>query len=249
MSTEQTQHPDPISLTVTDDLRRSRLTVFFRLLLAIPHFVWWSLWSIAAAVVALLTWICALVTGRPPRAFHRFLGAFIRYQTHLGGFVCLVANPFPGFLGARGSYPVDLETPTEPEQQKRLVTLFRIILAIPALILERALTYLLFVIAFLGWFASLIRGRMPVGFRDLGAYVLRYSGQLNGYVLFQTARYPHSSPRQEFAGPPPTQALPSPDIGQELAAPEAPQELPGPEAQGLAGPETTPEPPGPSTAP
>ena len=34
-------------LTVTDDLRRSRLTVFFRLLLGIPHFIWWTLWTIA----------------------------------------------------------------------------------------------------------------------------------------------------------------------------------------------------------
>lgn len=34
-------------LTVTDDLRRSRLTVFFRLLLAIPHFIWWTLWAAA----------------------------------------------------------------------------------------------------------------------------------------------------------------------------------------------------------
>ena len=32
-------HPDehPIGLVVTDDLRRSRLTVFFRYLLVIPH--------------------------------------------------------------------------------------------------------------------------------------------------------------------------------------------------------------------
>ena len=32
--------PHPIHLVVTDDLQRSRLTVFFRLLLVIPHFVW-----------------------------------------------------------------------------------------------------------------------------------------------------------------------------------------------------------------
>ena len=33
---------DPIRLHVTDDLQRSRLTVFFRLPLAFPHFVWLS---------------------------------------------------------------------------------------------------------------------------------------------------------------------------------------------------------------
>lgn len=32
-----------VTLVVTDDLRRSRLTVFFRLLLGIPHFIWLTL--------------------------------------------------------------------------------------------------------------------------------------------------------------------------------------------------------------
>ena len=31
---------DPIAMRVDDDLRRSRLTVFFRLLLSLPHLVW-----------------------------------------------------------------------------------------------------------------------------------------------------------------------------------------------------------------
>ena len=36
----------PVQVVVEDDLQRSRLTVFFRLLLAIPHFIWFVLWSI-----------------------------------------------------------------------------------------------------------------------------------------------------------------------------------------------------------
>ena len=30
----------PVQLVVEDDLQRNRLTVFFRLILAIPHFIW-----------------------------------------------------------------------------------------------------------------------------------------------------------------------------------------------------------------
>jgi hypothetical protein len=56
----------PIRLAVTDDLRRSRLTVFFRLLLAIPHFVWLYLWTIAAEIVLLIGWFAALFIGRLP---------------------------------------------------------------------------------------------------------------------------------------------------------------------------------------
>jgi hypothetical protein len=203
MTTEPVSEPapHPIKLHVIDDLRRSRLTVFFRLLIAVPHIVWYYLWGLLARIVAVLTWLSALVTGRPPRPFHRFLGAYVRYQNHLWAFLSLIGNPFPGFLGTRASYPVDLETPVAPETQHRLVTFFRLLLAIPAMLLSAALTYALAVVALLGWFVSLVRGRMPEGLRDLGAYILRYSGQVNAYVYLQTARYPRSSPRQDFAPP------------------------------------------------
>ena len=36
----------PIQLVVTDDLRRSRLTVLLRLPLSVPHLIWLYLWSI-----------------------------------------------------------------------------------------------------------------------------------------------------------------------------------------------------------
>ena len=37
--------PHQVQLELNDDGRRSRLTVFFRLLLALPHFVWLALWT------------------------------------------------------------------------------------------------------------------------------------------------------------------------------------------------------------
>ena len=42
-STPQPPPPHPIALEVADDGSRSRLTVFFRLLLAFPHLVWLGL--------------------------------------------------------------------------------------------------------------------------------------------------------------------------------------------------------------
>ena len=43
----------PVRLVAGDDLQRSRLTVFFRLLLAIPHAIWFLLWSIVALLAAI----------------------------------------------------------------------------------------------------------------------------------------------------------------------------------------------------
>src|SRR5439155_15409301 len=99
----------PVRLVVSDGLERSRLTVFFRLLLAIPHFVWIALWSVPAFLAAIAAWFAALVTGRVPSALHRFLTAFVRYvAVHVGAYLYLVGAKFPGFTGTEGSYGIDI---------------------------------------------------------------------------------------------------------------------------------------------
>ncbi len=75
--------PHPIRLVVADDLRRSRLTVFFRLLLAIPHLIWLTIWRIGA----LLRRDCQLAPRSLRRAASRasaqLLRKLVRYSTHL----------------------------------------------------------------------------------------------------------------------------------------------------------------------
>lgn len=218
--------PHPVQLVVEDDLRRNRLTVFFRLLLAIPHLIWVSLWTIAVFFVAILTWLMTLIEGHPPAALHRFMCSYIRYVTHLEAYLHLIGNPYPGFVGEEGEYPIDLRLP-EPGPQSRLRTLFRIVLVLPALLVSGALlgggSYsasrskgsgraysastggLATAVAVLGWFASLARGRMPKGLRDAGAYSLGYSAQTLAYLLFVTDRYPYADPAAMLDGvePPP----------------------------------------------
>lgn len=184
--------PHPIRLVLEDDGRRSRLTVLFRLLLAIPHFVWLALWGVAAFLAAIANGVVALVRGRSADPLHRFLAAYVRYYAHVGAFLFLVANPFPGFTGAPG-YPVEVAVDAAA-RQSRWVTLFRIFLGIPALLVAGALSAALAVAGFLGWFASLATGRMPTGLRNLGALAIRYSAQTNAYWFVLTDTYPHASP-------------------------------------------------------
>jgi hypothetical protein len=184
---------DPIRLEMADDLQRNRLTVFFRLLLAIPHLVWLTLWGIAALFAAIGNWFATLFTGTSPKPLHGFLAAYTRYGVHVGAFVYLIGNPFPGFTGDEGSYPVELRI-AERVPQNRWIVGFRIVLAVPALILASAYGTLLFVTAFLGWFASLFTGRMPLGLRNAGALGLRYTAQTYGYLFLLTDAYPYSGP-------------------------------------------------------
>ncbi|HWO48176.1 MAG TPA: DUF4389 domain-containing protein, partial [Solirubrobacterales bacterium] len=197
---------DPIRLEVTDGLRRSRLAVFFRLALGFPHLVWLTLWGILAFVVTVINWFAVVFTGAAPSWAHRFLAAFLRYQTHVFAFLYLVANPFPGFVGATGSYPVELHV-AERFQQNKWKAFLRLVLAFPALLLAGAFSGILLVTAVLGWFASLFTAEMPGGLRNLGALALRYSSQTYGYLMLLTESYPYSGPCREVAPPP---AAPSP---------------------------------------
>ncbi len=183
--------PHPVHLRLTDEPRRSRWTVFFRLPLTVPHWIWLALWGIAALFAAIAAWLAALVTGRVPVVLHRFLAAYVRQSAHVAAFVTVVGGPFPGFTG--GTYPVELEI-DPPEKQRRLVTLFRVVLAFPAVVIAYVVGYTLLLIAIFAWFSSLVRGRVPEGLRDLGAAAIRYHGQLSAYALLLTARYPYASP-------------------------------------------------------
>jgi hypothetical protein len=196
---------DPVRLEVTDDLQRNRLTVFFRLLLAIPHLVWLALWGIAAFFAAIGNWFATLFTGTSPAGLHRFLAAYTRYGVHVGAYLYLIGNPFPGFTGAEGSYPIELRV-AERVRQNRWTVGFRIVLALPAVLIASAYGTLLFAVALLGWFASLFTARMPLGLRNAGALALRYTAQTYGYLFLVAGAYPYSGPAISAAPPAPVAA-------------------------------------------
>jgi hypothetical protein len=183
--------PHPIGLVVTDDLRRSRLTVFFRPLLAIPQFIWLGLWAIAAYVAVLIAWFAALFTGRVPDGIHRFLAAFLVYATRVNAYVLLLANPWPPF-GSGGSYPLDA-TVEPAATQGRLTVFFRLLLAVPAMMLTYVFRLVNNMVAFLAWFYCLFTGRMHEGMRNISAWLLRFEVQTYGYIFLLTGRYPSLS--------------------------------------------------------
>jgi hypothetical protein len=184
---------DPVQLDVGDRLQRTRLTVLLRLLLAIPHLIWLALWGILALFAAVANWFATLASGVSPDSLHSFLASYVRYQSHVYAYLFLIADPFPGFTGEAGSYPVD-PLIEGPRLQNRWKVGFRVLLAVPALMIESAYGGLLLAVALLGWFSSLATGRMPLGMRNAGALAMRYAAQTSGYLLLLTDAYPYSGP-------------------------------------------------------
>lgn len=182
----------PIGLVVDDDLQRNRLTVFFRLLLAIPQLVVVGLWAYVCAVVLIFGWFAALILGRLPDAMHEFFARFLRATTHVYAYVLLLADPWPPFAGTPGTYPVDLRV-EPPAPQNRLTVLFRVLLAIPAFLVSYVFRIVNQVVAVLGWFYCLAMGRMSEGMRDVSAWMLKYELQTYGYAMLLTSAYPSFS--------------------------------------------------------
>ena len=163
--------------------------MLLRLILAIPHFLWLSLWFVIAALAWIANWFATLFAGRSPQGLHTFLATFLRYFTHVRAYVQLIADPFPGFTGKAGSYPIDLEV-DPPEPQNRLTVLFRIVLAIPALLLSNILSNISQLLAVFSWFIALVLGRVPEGLRNFAALALRIETQTLAYLMLLTGRYP-----------------------------------------------------------
>jgi uncharacterized protein DUF4389/putative oligomerization/nucleic acid binding protein len=135
-----------------------------------------------------LAWLVTLFGAYLWPELHAFHARFLRWGTHVAAYLALVADPWPRF-DAREEYPIDVAIDA-PGRQNRWKTVFRVILAIPALVFSLVLVVVLFWVAVAGWFVCLILGRMPKGLRDLGAYCLRFGAQTSAYLLFLTDRYP-----------------------------------------------------------
>lgn len=130
----------------------------------------------------------ALFTGSVPEGLHNFLASFLRYSTRVNAYLLLLANPWPPFSNSQ-PYPVDARIEAAA-QQGRLGVLFRIILAVPALLLAYVFRIVNNIIAFLSWFYAIIFGRMNEGMQNTSAWLFRYELQTYGYIFLLTSCYP-----------------------------------------------------------
>jgi hypothetical protein len=73
----------PIRLVGGHDLQRSRLTVFFRLILVIPHVIVLAVYAIGVFFAEIIAWFAALFTGRVPLSLHDFIGGYLRYSARV----------------------------------------------------------------------------------------------------------------------------------------------------------------------
>ena len=76
---------------------RNRVTTFFRLLLAIPHFFVLVFVGIAAYVVWLIAFFAVLFTGRWPEGLRNFAVGTLRWNMRVSAYLYLLTDEYPPF--------------------------------------------------------------------------------------------------------------------------------------------------------
>jgi len=180
----------PVTFEADYVQERNRLTAFFRLILAIPLAIWLYIYGIGATVALVVAWITIVITGRYPPALYGFVSGFTRFLARFTAYAALLSDPYPSFGGADDpAYPVRMSF--DPlEQYSRAKTFFRILLAIPILIVRYAMNILLEIGAIGAWFVILFTGKMPRGLFDLMVLANSYMARSDAYVFLLTETYP-----------------------------------------------------------
>jgi Domain of unknown function (DUF4389) len=181
----------PVTFEVDYVERRSRLTAFFRGLLAIPVGIWLYLYAIVASIAVMIAWFAIVITAQYPRGLYDFVAGYTRVLARGTAYVALLCDPYPPFgPDENAAYPVRMHFAGPLEHYVRWKTLLRIILMIPIAILRYVMQLLLEVGAFAAWFVIVITGKMPRGLFDLMVLANSYMARSDAYLLLLTETYP-----------------------------------------------------------
>ncbi|WP_051939552.1 DUF4389 domain-containing protein [Phaeacidiphilus oryzae] len=176
-------------LDIPDAARQNRLTVLLRVLLLVPQLIVLFFLGIAGFFATVAAWFAGLVLGRLPAGLAGFLTGVLRYDTRVTASLMLLVDRYPPFaLEDRADYPVRIEV--RPVPLNRLAVFFRILLMIPAVIVESLATGGWWAVSFLIWLVVLVLGRMPKPLFQATAAILRYRMRLGAYLMMITSAYP-----------------------------------------------------------
>jgi hypothetical protein len=181
----------PVSYEADFVRERNRVTTFFRLIVAIPWLIVGYIYTIAAEVVALISWFAILFLGRYPEGLYNFNAGALRELMRINAFAALQTDAWPPFgFSPDPTYPVRLQVAPRAERQSRLKALFRLILALPLLVLGYAINFVHLGAALISWLTIVFRGYQPAGVHNALAFTLAWQARFTAYLLLLRDEYP-----------------------------------------------------------
>jgi hypothetical protein len=181
----------PITYEADFNPRPNRATTFFRLLLAIPWLIVAAFWSILFLFTHLFAWVAVVVMGRYPQWLYEFNSGVVRFMVRTYAWLYLQTDVWPPFgLSDDPSYPIRVIFPPIAARQSRLKAFFRLILALPMLLLSYAVNYMHLWIGVIAWVTIVFRGYLPEGINNALTFVNGFYTRLYGYIAILTDDYP-----------------------------------------------------------
>jgi hypothetical protein len=181
----------PIDYEADFDPAPNRATTFFRIILAIPWMIVALFWGILFVFTHFFAWIAIIVLGRYPQWLYDFNSGVIRFAVRAYAWAYLQTDAWPPFgLADDPSYPIRVNFAPVAVRQSRLKALFRIILALPMLIVSYGVNYVHSGLAVVAWLTIVFRGYQPAAVHDALTFVNGFYVRVYGYLAFLTDDYP-----------------------------------------------------------
>jgi hypothetical protein len=146
-------------------------------------------WSGLAQILGLIQWFIIVVTGRRNEDIFLLQRQYIGFAARTYTYMSFLYDAYPPIGDRAGETGLALEC-TYEEQANRVTTLFRLILAIPALLLLLVLAVGALIVAVVAWFVILFTAKMPEGLFRYLLKVHQLGVRFNAYLLLMTDTYP-----------------------------------------------------------
>jgi hypothetical protein len=181
----------PITYEADFNARPNRGTTFFRILLAIPWLIVAAFWSLLFLFTHFFAWVAVVIMGRYPQWLYEFNSGVVRFMVRTYAWLYLQTDVWPPFgLADDPSYPIRVSFPPIAARQSRLKAFFRLILALPMLLLSYAVNYMHLWIGVIAWLTIVFRGYLPEGINSALTFVNGFYARLYGYIAILTDDYP-----------------------------------------------------------
>ncbi|HEX6030388.1 MAG TPA: DUF4389 domain-containing protein [Tepidiformaceae bacterium] len=205
----------PVVIEVEPDRGdRNRLTVAFRLILAIPHAIlvggppivlgagigslndngWFiggwegGVIGAVAGVCAIIAWFAILFANQHPRGLWDLAHFYMRWRARALPYMMLLRDEYPPF--GDGDYAARFAVDFPEAARNKWSVGLRVFYLIPHIVLLFFLWIAWFVTAVIAWFAILFTGRYPESMIDFAVGVLRWSLRVEAYGLLMRDEYP-----------------------------------------------------------
>lgn len=207
----------PISLVLDPCLEnRNRLTVAFRIILAIPQLILVGgpgigigaftifgsrsgggnftnfgsngVLGAVAGVCAIIAWFAIVFANKHPQGLWDFGRFYMRWHARVTAYVALFRDEYPPF--GDGEYAATFEVAYPEQARDRLSVGLRFLYLIPHAIVLFFLNIGWWFTTVVAWFAILFTGSYPAGLYDFGVKVWRWNVRVEAYALLLRDEFP-----------------------------------------------------------